>query len=243
MQKFIILIILGFLLSGCVANEPAPLPEIIPPIRIAMTPANSYVALAANTCVQEIPGVVITIDTLPINEIDSLNYDIMLTSGEGLTNWQYQLMEEKLVFIVNSSNPIQNLTRAQIQQILGGYITDWNEIKPETPANSLNKKIQVYLFAENDDVTNLVMDQLPEDIIINVRTRYVPGVPEMTQAILSDPEGIGVIPARWLTDSVKPLSTDMNITYPIVMSVQKDPTGLLRDLMACIQLKVATSEK
>lgn len=243
MQKFVILSMIVFLLSGCIAHEPAPLPEIIPPIRMAITPANSYMGSAANSCSQEIPGVVITIDILPISEIDTIRYDLIITSGEGVTDWQYQLFEEKLDFIINPSNPITELNRDQILQILGGYITEWDEIAPEESTEISNEIIQVFLFGDQDDVTNLVVDQLPEDITINARTRYLPGAVEITQAVLSNPEGIGILPSRWITDLIKPISTDMDITYPIVMSVNENPAGSLRDLMGCMQLKVAKPDK
>jgi len=242
MRKFLLLLLIIIFCNGCTVQEPAPLPEIKLPVRMVTTPATSYLAQAANSCSLENSEIGINVDVLPLNEIESANYDLIITSGEGLTDWQFQLAEESLVFIVNSNNPVAGLNQEEILKILTGYITQWDEIAPGKQMDDPSKLIQVYLFSDKDDLTNLVTDQLPDGTIINPRTRYLPGPLEITQAVQGNPAGIGILPARWLSDLIKPLSTDLDIRYPIVMSVHKDPAGSLRDLMSCIQIKMDNPE-
>ena len=52
---------------------------------------------------------------------------------------------DALAVIVNPSNPISNLTRAQLEAIFRGKVTNWNQVKdPLTGKRGPNMKIIVY---------------------------------------------------------------------------------------------------
>lgn len=240
-KKLSLLLVIGILLSGCQPAELNPLPAINLPVRVALTPANSYLAQAVNQCSLDLPDLPVTVDVSPLPSIQTSAYDLIVTSGEGVTDWQYQLAQEELKFVINPQNPLDHLSRDQIISMLAGFTTSWQDVSADIPADVSADIIQVYLFPQADDVTLLLRNELPEDVTFNIRTRYLPGAAEITAAVSENKAAIGILPSRWLTGSVKPVATDVEISYPLVMSTQKEPAGSLRDLMGCIQSTIVGS--
>ncbi len=237
-NSFPVIFMITWLLAACQPVPLEPLPPIITPVRIVLTPATGYFAAAIERCTSEMPEVTATVQIIPLNEAKNAVYDLAITSGDGLTDRTYSLGEDELVVIVHHSNPVSSLTADQIAGIYGGHLPNWSSVMPEQSVIDPGQPIQLFAYSEEDDLGKLFKERWLPNGIYNLRVFFAPGPQEMVQAVSDDPSAIGYIPALWITSAVKRIDLPEDFTYPLVMSTLKEPDGGLRSLMGCLQKKV-----
>ncbi len=129
-------IFLFLLLVGLIACQPAPLPlpEATPKptpvvLRIGVEDtAVSFLSLAHNPTFTLQP-VAANTDTL-FADLAAGNLDALLTHHipEGAAVWFNPVAVDALIMIVHPDNPLQTLTRGEVQAMFSGRITSWAEV-------------------------------------------------------------------------------------------------------------------
>lgn len=233
-----ILLLFAWLMAACQPVPLDPLPPIVTPVRIVLTPATGYFAAAIERCTSEFPDITATVQIFPLNEARGAVYDLAITSGEGLTDHMYSLGNDDLAVIVHPSNPVSSLTADQISGIFSGHLPTWSSVMPEQSVIEPDQPIQLFAYSEEDDLGKLFKERWMPNRMYNLRVFFAPGPQEMVQAVSEDPATIGYIPAVWMTSAVKRIDLPEDSTYPIVMSTLKEPEGGLRSLMGCLQKTV-----
>jgi hypothetical protein len=55
----------------------------------------------------------------------------------------------------------------------------------------------------------------------------------MAEALTSDPNAVGILSRRWMTDGLREIFLVANV--PVLALTPSEPEGIVRDLIACMQ--------
>jgi len=155
---------------------------------------------------------------------------------------KHLLAKDGIAIVISPKNPVNGLTRAQVREIFGGTITNWNEV------GGPNHSITVVAREEGSGTRTAFEEMIME--------KPVPGVEIADTAILlpfngaiklvvsSDKYAIGFISFGYIDSEVKAVAIDgvpateenaKDGSYPIVRSLyfltNEQPTGLVKDFI------------
>ena len=216
------------LIAACAA--PPQTPTVQPPIRVATTiSAQPFTAAATDRTAN--PGATFEI-TLAASTSDLLEQVAsggvigitLFLPGESAL-WGTPLGEEPIAVVVNPASIINNLTLAQVQDIFAGRTTGW-----------------AVAVREDGDDSRLAFESLTETK--PALTSLVAPSPEaMLKFVAETPNGIGYLPLRWMTDSVKavaidgrlPTDADYKLKALVVAVAKEEPRGAAREWLGRVQ--------
>ncbi len=163
------------------------------------------------------------------SEIDGELLSISLgESGDTLNS--YQIGTEDIVVIVNPENVTSSISNADLTQIYMGTIVKWHDT--DIP-------IEVYTYPSETDIQRLFLSSVMNNAPITTLSHLVFTPAEMLTAIAADPSGIGVVPARFLNNSVSVLSVDSRAAVvtdvPILAASSRELSEELRVWIVCLQ--------
>ena len=233
MSRIWIGLILIVVLAGCQV-QPEATPAELDRLQIELTPALDWLRPSFASCAADVPGIALTVETTFQAEQSLEQADILFrwsssppTSGEAL-----KMGMDTLVLIVNPQNSLSELTIEQLAGIYSGNLTNWD--KPASAGN-----IQAWVYPEEEDAQIIFARLLPSEMKIVRTARIAPDPRAMLEAVASDRNAIGFIPARWLDSSVKVVSItgglDENWSVPILGVTANMPSGPVRDWLLCVQ--------
>lgn len=148
----------------------------------------------------------------------------------------FELGTEKLAVIVNPANPAQSISSAGLTLVFSGEILDWDylgQAPGPLTAWSLPAADESASVALAGGIVLASGDQL----------RLAPAPAELRAAVAADPSAIGLLPARFLDDSVRELVIDgldpAALSAPLLALTPQEPQGALRAWLGCLQAKLA----
>ena len=153
---------------------------------------------------------------------------------------EHEIALDAVCVIVNSSNPVEELTLEQVKRIFKGEITNWSEV------GGPNLEIVVYTRESTSGTYETFESKVmkPDNITLNALTKTSNG--EMAQAVSGNRNGIGYVGIGYLAgasgikalkiNGVMPtIETVQNGTYPIsrflYMITKGQPEGLAKDFI------------
>lgn len=130
----------------------------------------------------------------------------------------YQIGEEEVLVVVNRESSLQNLSLQEVQALFSGQA---DEIA------------QVWIFPSELDISGLFDQFVMEGRSITSFARIAVSPDEMSEAINSTPNAIGVTPARWGRGDARAVYSVGN--FPVLALTSGEPQGAVRDLLTCLQ--------
>lgn len=239
MHNVRLLLILNILvlLSGCVAGIPTPTSSPLSPVIVSIDPNLIWIEPLSSACAAQQGSIEIL-----RAEVQSGEPDFGFTlgdPGQG-NNFSVLLGFDTVQVINNPENPIQTISADIWQDILIGSLTDWADVACD---NCIVGERQIHLYRLPSD--SKVMSALTNALSTHQRTRsdqieLLPNLLAMRSSIANDPEGLGVLTARWLDTTVQEIeiagleSTD-GFRIPIIAIGKVEPVGAAREWLLCIQ--------
>lgn len=110
------------------------------------------------------------------------------------------ILRDGVVLLVNTSNPVKNLTRQQMLGILSGEIRTWQELDPNAPAGEI---VAVFDHAESSTISFLQDSILAGRPILQKRYARTP-TSAVFAYIRENPVALGVIGLSWISDRDDP---------------------------------------
>jgi len=157
----------------------------------------------------------------------SVNMAIRIGPSADITSLAYQISNEELVVILNPQNPINALTAEQVRGLFSGQTLNWREI------NGSNTPVQVWVFSSGEDVEQLFEQTTLGGSPVTSLARLATSMQEMSQAIASDVNAVGMLPTHWKTENVADVFTIA--TVPVLALTPAEPQGAVQELIACLQ--------
>jgi phosphate transport system substrate-binding protein len=130
----------------------------------------------------------------------------------------HQIGEAKIAFVVNATNPVKQLTLAQIGDILSGKITKWSEVGgPDQP-------IVIVAAGPGDGVRSVVEARLLGGASIPAHVREMTNAPQIAQVTAQLPTAFGVTSAASVWPDNTVLTTDQSIGQPLSLVTMGPPS-------------------
>jgi phosphate transport system substrate-binding protein len=119
--------------------------------------------------------------------------------------------EAKVAFVVHQSNPVNELTMAQITSILSGKVTKWSEV------GGADQPITVVAAGAGDGVRSVVENRLLGGTSIQAQVREMTNAPQIAQVAAQLPQAFGVTSAASVRAGVTVVKTDQTIGQPLIL--------------------------
>jgi len=162
------------------------------------------------------------------DSIDSKS-DIAIHIGEPaqLTTPAYQIGTEEILVIVNRITPITSLSAAQVKDLFTGMTTEWSQIDP-----GKSGPVQVWVFAPGEDVEQAFERAALGGTPLTSLARLANTPDEMSRAIASDQNAIGILPRHWKAGNVTTVYSAVSV--PVLAITPVEPAGAVRQILACL---------
>jgi phosphate transport system substrate-binding protein len=238
-KLFGILLILALTACTAQSSEPDVTPQIV---TVQLTPALRAWTPALSDCGVKISGLSLVPQELPASALDMQEADIVFRWGapQTLPASAVEVGSESLVIVIHPQNPLKKISSEDLRALFTGKITRWSQLtQPEGSPVLPDTPVTMYDYAQSDDSRTILENKLLNGSSASSTAQIIPDPAAMLEAVAADPNGIGYLPARWLTDQVNSLEiTDFNaeqLKQPILALSTAEPQGLSRQLLLCLQ--------
>lgn len=260
MRHYRLIFLLSSLLAGLLACQPLPNtppiePTIPPPTHLWIGVTDSAADLLLEvTAAYEREDVVLHImpgnsraiyDDLLDGQLDAA---VLNTIPFGNDFWFNPIALDGLVIIVHPDNPVQTLTRPEIQAIFSGRITNWAELGGE------NQPIATHIREQGAGDRVLFRERVMEEQRVAISAVLQPNQTAVLEAIAADPYAIGYTMLSGLPEgnmavsmvsalAIEGLDPEPNtvgtqqypLTVPLYFLADGEPQGKMRQFLAWLQ--------
>jgi hypothetical protein len=221
--------------AGCLSAPVAPAPPIPVPQTIVVAPAVSYWQGAIHQCVLAQSNIGILVDIRQPGQEPLAANEWLLSGADPGSRDAYDLGTDTLKLIVHPDSPLTGLTSQQTAGIYTGFIRTWGEVDSNLPEEQRSRAIHYYSYPAADELAQLFSSSILNGEQPNLRTVEAPDPTAVIRAVSADPDGIGYIPARWMTSTVKAITLDFTPTFQLSLSVGAPPDSAGQTFIACLQ--------
>jgi hypothetical protein len=220
-------------------ETPIPTQEIW---QIHYTPDLNWLGPMMNLCIFQQPGIGLVVNELPAPALDTSQAMVTFRWGspEKLSGFPVIVGFDDLNVIVHPENPLQSLSKADLQDIFSGHIHTWSSLKKVK--NGLNADINVWVLPPGDEAQDLFEYALLQGSLANRSASIAPDPEAMRGTIAADRAAIGILPARWLDKSVHAVKiSDVKtetLHQPILAIVPIEPPARQKDWLLCLQRSI-----
>lgn len=222
MKKFALAILALHLLAACGLQGPN-----LPTLRIAISPAAQPVSTAISTCasVNEEMNFIIKVQYANTIGLDDFDLLIHLGEPEQEAGFAAQLAWEQLVLIVNLDNDV-DISGDIASALFSGRVQNWSELGGDDVTVSL------WAGPESDEARQAFEANILRGSVSG-ETRVATNPETAFEAVANDPGAAAILPAAWADERVRLI--DLGVQVPVVAVASEEPTGPIRDLVACLQ--------
>jgi hypothetical protein len=155
--------------------------------------------------------------------------DIVLRLGQpaNLSTPGFQVDSDDVLVIVNPVRSSNSLDAELVRDLFTGQIDDWGQIDPSKPG-----KVQVWVFAQGSDMQEVFAKTLAGRAVVST-ARLATSPDEMSRAIASDENAVGILSRHWKTASVADVY--VAASTPILAITPSEPQGAVKNLLVCLQ--------
>jgi hypothetical protein len=220
--EFTRLILAGWLclsLGACQAQAMTRAEPTLQLIHVQYTPALAPRMAAVHTCAAELPSIAIVVSERPAYALDVSGADISLRIGlpDSFGGKAYPIEDEELAAIVSPDSPMAGDTSAQILAAYAG--------QPPIPQNPLS----IWSLPAGDDL-RVALEQQGIQVTSD---SIAPGPVELRASVAANVHALGVLTQAWSDASVH--SIPLGLSVPALALTPAEPTGPVRQFIACLQ--------
>ena len=148
--------------------------------------------------------------------------DIFLRLGQpaDLTTPAFQIDVDDILIVVNKQSPLGNLTLEQARIFFTG--------RGDPTA-------QVWVYASAEEPQMIFEQAVMDGRGVTSFARLAVSPAHMVEALSADPNAVGILPRHWMTAGLRELFLAASV--PVLALTPSEPTGIVRDLVACLQKK------
>jgi DNA-binding transcriptional LysR family regulator len=229
-----------FVLAACQTPTPAPVSAEYPEaVVVQHTPALRIAVPVLQACAAEAPDLALFLEEVPRTAID------LTSEVEGLTRlglvlgepaegeFAVALGEAQIVLIVHPSNPVQNLSADELQNLFSGVVQNWSQI------GGLDQAVIPWVLTPADESRQLFDKTILGELNLASQARLAADPIWMLAEVSADPGAIGYLPAAWLDDTVRPVDLQAalgdELRLPLMALAVTRPQGQALNLMICLQ--------
>lgn len=151
---------------------------------------------------------------------DPASAEIILRVGEPefLDAPAYQVAVEEILIVTHRQSPVQNLTLEEARALFAGQG---------------DASVQVWVYAPGEDVQEVFDRVVMAGQNVRASARLAVNPAQMSDALVSQPEAVGILPSHWKKGDVREVFTVA--TVPVLAITSSESQGLVGELIACLQ--------
>jgi hypothetical protein len=210
MKKFMILIVIAFVLPACGTATPPAESRIL---KVYATSAASpwltkLYACAANSSV--------------VLKVSAESPEIYLRVGEPnvFVSSVYKVGEEEILVVVPRNSPVRNLTLAETQELFA-------------KGSSSSGSVQVLVYPSDADVQTSFDQLVMKGRRVSSSAKVAVSPQNMFDQLNSESAAIGIMPRQWLTGDVREVFSAGRV--PVLAITKSEPQGAVIGLISCLQ--------
>jgi phosphate transport system substrate-binding protein len=138
----------------------------------------------------------------------------------------HQVGASHVAFAIHPSNPVKQLSAAQITDILSGKVKNWKDV------GGPDKPILVICEGKGGGVRSMVEQVFLAGNDIAADKREVANAPQAVQIVAQLDQAIGVVSRASLNSAVIELKTDKDVMQPLILVTMGDPTPAVARVIA-----------
>jgi hypothetical protein len=208
-KLFLPFLLSSFLLFSCTPATQAPSQtEIIP---VYATPAAQPWMSDLFACANDL------LITLKVTT-ESPQISLRLGEPETLLTPAYQIDEEEILIVAHRESLVQNLSLQEAQGLFAGQGND---------------SAQVWVYSSEADMQILFDQLVMKGRSVNSFARMAAGPQEMSDALNSESNSVGILPKHWVTGNVREVYSAG--TVPVLAITKQEPQGGVANLISCLQ--------
>ncbi len=197
-------------------------------LRVAVSPAAQPVSEAIADCAPINEKVTFSVE-MQYPSVVSLNeFDLLIRLGDPIqdSGFAAQLAWEKIVLITNPDNDLE-ISRDVAASLYSSRVQNWSELGGDDAA------VTLWAGPESDEARQAFEASVLLFGPISGGTRLATNPATGLEAVANDPGSLAILPTAWADDSVRQI--DLGLQIPVIAITAEEPTGLVRDLLACLQ--------
>ncbi len=202
----IILFLLSFFIVACSSATPPAQPQTV-------------TVYAASSAEPWIKGIFVCANERNITvyvTADDPEISIRIGEPDDASGNVYQIEEEELSVVVSRDSLMQALSREEVQALFSGQ-----------------GEASVWVYPSELDLSGLFDQFVMEGRSVTSFARVAVSPDEMLDALISNPDAVGILPSRWLTGDVREVYSVGE--FPVIAVTNEEPQGAVHDLLACLQ--------
>lgn len=207
----------------------------VPTIHIAVSPDAQLVSEAIAKCMPTNTDVSLSIQMRYLSSVDLSDFDLFVRLGEPSqgSNFAAQIAWEKIDLAVNIGNSV-DISRETAANLFGGRIQNWSELSGDDAA------VGLLAGPDSDEARQAFQAEVLLGAPVSGNTQIITNLDDALEAVVNDPGAVAILPAAWIDDTVKQI--DLEIQVPVIAMAPKEPIGIARDLLACLQGPIGQME-
>ncbi len=138
----------------------------------------------------------------------------------------HQVGASHVAFAIHPSNPVKQLSAAQMTDILSGKVKNWKDV------GGPDKPIIVVCEGKGGGVRSMVEQVFLAGGDIAADKREVANAPQAVQIVAQLDQAIGVVSRASLNPAVVELKTDKDVMQPLILVTMGDPTPAVARVIA-----------
>jgi hypothetical protein len=158
-------------------------------------------------------------DSNTVINLSAESPDISLRIGEPetLVSPAYKIGEEEILIVTGSESPLAELTLEEAQILF----------------TQGNPSVQVWVYPSDVDVQTMFDQLVMKGRNVNSFARIAANPQEMSEALQSNPNAVGILPHRYLTDELQAGASAGSV--PVLALTGEKPQGAIINLISCLQ--------
>ncbi|MEN4011027.1 MAG: hypothetical protein ROW48_03255 [Bellilinea sp.] len=231
-----------FLTASCAPQPMAAVTETTPPlVNIHLDPALDWLRPNIQSCSRQFSERLWDIQA----KQPSADFDIQ---GDIFLQWRsvapdnfevFILGNDELMIVTHPDNPLSEIPLDVLRSVFRGDIQSWEEVDPALAAND----IQLVIYPESNPIQEFFTQTVLENQgNFPAIAQLAPHPAAMLNAISQDTASIGLLPARWVDNQVKPLGISgltEELSQPILAVVMHPPDDVSNAWLACLQTRIS----
>jgi hypothetical protein len=207
MKRLFLSLLLLTVLTAC----GTPTPQAVPTI-------NVYATSAAQPWLSELydcaASASVTLNVTP----DAPDIFLRLGEPQGLVTPAFKVDTEEILVVVNRLSPVQNLTIEQARALFEGQG---------------DASLQIWVYAQGEDAQGAFEQAVMEGRSVASNARLAVDPQQMSDVLNANINAVGVLPRHWKMGDTREVLTVASV--PVLAITLSEPTGVVRDLIACLQ--------
>jgi hypothetical protein len=148
---------------------------------------------------------------------DSPDLSLHLGQPDGWAGSAFQVAAEDILIVASLQSPLPTLTLDSARTIFVGQ----------------NPSVQVWGYASAEETQRAFESAIMEGRSVTSFARLAVSPMHMVESLTSDPNAVGILPRRWMTDGLRELFVAASV--PVLALTPSEPEGVIRELIACMQ--------